>query len=722
MGQKECGVPIAVSINYYGDPYFDGEPIPTISFGSNPIVRCKDCRAYVNPFIRFTDGGTRWIWNFWGCYNNVDNYYYSPLTGGVRNDIEERNELQYGSVDFLASADYMNRPPMAPTFLFVFDVSKSALDTGYLPIATGTIIKAIEADSIPGGERTVVGFLTYDDKVHYYNLKSTLKQPQMIVNTDDDHDFLPMPEDLMVNLMDSKDLILELLNQLPVMFSDSIEYDTNMDHVVKSIGILTKATGAKVFLFESSPISAKFPHLQVTQKPGVKDRPELIKSTIHLFKNYAVELSHHYVSIDQFALWSHNTFKNIATMSDLSRYTHGRFYYYPKFNSKLHGIKFDQEFYISLTGKAAWEAVGRIRVSGGYRQISTLGNYLVKARTHDLLSLPVCDENRVFFYELEKFEENQDGVRKKSPANYSTTMNTHIFVQTALLYTSAEGERRIRVHNLAMPFSDVVTEPYEHSDMSALASLYLKKGIDNLETLNPNFLSTRSYIEMWYSNMLSSIHRLYRNNAPETVDYLVWYCMGTLKNEVFNPSMNIQANAYVDQINSLRYHLRHMCWDEVMLAIWPQLFQVNDEQLSQEALPGLLNLSRSWLESTGIYILNNWFTVYLWIGSQVDSFFLDQLFGVQNFDELTTSEFSEEEIFFGEEQEAKAWVQELYAVIQTIKVSILIYPEFKILFEVDHKSEVILKELMLEDANKGIDFNSIKKQLTSQAAPLSMPY
>lgn len=101
---------------------------------------------------------------------------------------------------------------------------------------------------------------------------------------------------------------------------------------------------------------------------------------------------------------------------------------------------------------------------------------------------------------------------------------------------------------------------------------------------------------------------------------------------------------------------------------------------------------------------------------------MDQLFGVQTFEELPEAEYSEEDIFFGEEQEAKAWVQELYAVIQAIRVSVLIYPEFKVLFEIDHKSEVILKELMLEDANKGIDFNSIKKQLTSQAAPLSMPY
>jgi len=367
----------------------------------------------------------------------------------------------------------------------------------------------------------------------------------MIINTDDDPDFLPLPEDLMVNLVDSKELVIELLKQLPIMFSDTAEYETNLEHVVKSIGILTRITGAKVFLFESSPISTKFPHLQPTQKPGVKDRPELVKSTSHLFKNFGVELSHYYVSVDQFIISSHNTFKNIATLSDLSKYTNGRFYYYPKFNSYQHGIKLDQELYTALTVKSAWEAVGRIRVSGGYRQISTLGNYLVKARTNDLLSLPVCDEYRTIYYEIEKADVATDTVKRKKKG--PNEEDSHIFVQTALLYTSSEGERRIRVHNLAMPFTDIPTDPFENSDINALCPLFLKKGIDNLEVLNPNFLSTRSYIEMCFSNMVGTVQRLYRNNVPSSIDYLACYCMGILKNEIFYPSQNIQANAYVSK-------------------------------------------------------------------------------------------------------------------------------------------------------------------------------
>jgi len=49
---------------------------------------------------------------------------------------------------------------------------------------------------------------------------------------------------------------------------------------------------------------------------------------------------------------------NLSTFSDLSKYTNGRLYYYPKFSSDSDGIKLDTEFSSTLTAKIAWEAVG----------------------------------------------------------------------------------------------------------------------------------------------------------------------------------------------------------------------------------------------------------------------------------------------------------------------------------------------------------------------------
>ena len=69
----------------------------------------------------------------------------------------------------------MNRPPIPPTFVFCFDVSKQAIDSGYLDRCLGTIKGVIEQDCLPGGSRTHVAFLAYDSCLHYFNLKPTLK-------------------------------------------------------------------------------------------------------------------------------------------------------------------------------------------------------------------------------------------------------------------------------------------------------------------------------------------------------------------------------------------------------------------------------------------------------------------------------------------------------------------------------------------------------------------
>lgn len=52
----------------------------------------------------------------------------------------------------------------------------------------------------------------------------------------------------------------------------------------------------------------------------------------------------------------------------------------------------------------AWEAVFRIRVSGGFIQKMQLGNIQIKAKTADLVLAPVMDSDRVLAYEIEKSE------------------------------------------------------------------------------------------------------------------------------------------------------------------------------------------------------------------------------------------------------------------------------------------------------------------------------
>jgi protein transport protein SEC24 len=74
---------------------------------------------------------------------------------------------------------------MPPRFFFVVDVSATAVASGSLPLVCQAIKDSL--DGLPGGERTQIGFMTFDSTLHFYNLKASLSQPQMLVRAPNPH-------------------------------------------------------------------------------------------------------------------------------------------------------------------------------------------------------------------------------------------------------------------------------------------------------------------------------------------------------------------------------------------------------------------------------------------------------------------------------------------------------------------------------------------------------
>lgn len=66
---------------------------------------------------------------------------------------------------------------MPPVFFFAIDVSQAAYACGMVAAAAQTIKACL--GELPGDERTMVGFLTYDSNLHFYNLKTSLAAPQV---------------------------------------------------------------------------------------------------------------------------------------------------------------------------------------------------------------------------------------------------------------------------------------------------------------------------------------------------------------------------------------------------------------------------------------------------------------------------------------------------------------------------------------------------------------
>jgi protein transport protein SEC24 len=182
-----------------GDVGIGNDLVDVVDFGSTGIVRCKRCRTYINPFVTWTDNGRRWRCNICGMLNDIPSSYFSHLdNNGQRRDKDQRPELSRCSVEFVAPGDYMVRPPQPPVYFFVIDVSAGSAQSGMLQYAVDAIKASL--DDIPGVPRTHFGIITFDSAIHFYNLKSNLKSPQMLVVSDVVDVVIPLPEDLLVNL------------------------------------------------------------------------------------------------------------------------------------------------------------------------------------------------------------------------------------------------------------------------------------------------------------------------------------------------------------------------------------------------------------------------------------------------------------------------------------------------------------------------------------------
>lgn len=80
-------------------------------------------------------------------------------------------------------------------------------------------------DDLPGDARTQVGFIAYNSAVHFYSIADGFNQPHEITVVDIEDPFLPCPDNLLINLNECKELIKDLLCQLPKRFANS--YDSN---------------------------------------------------------------------------------------------------------------------------------------------------------------------------------------------------------------------------------------------------------------------------------------------------------------------------------------------------------------------------------------------------------------------------------------------------------------------------------------------------------------
>lgn len=470
----KTGLPFGVTCH----PIADGKTLPLVTFGEEGVVRCKSCRAYMNPFVKFLDGGRRWKCNFCFKINDVHAAYFAPTDAdGVRVDAAQRPELSQGSVEFTAPVEYMVRPPTPPVYVFVLDVSYNAVSSGILKHACDAIRAALP--NLPGGDRTLIGFITHDSAVHFYAFKrsangeGTVAPPRVLVVSDIDDLFVPLPEDLLVNLSEHRASIDSLVGSLPNLYAGTRVMDSALGPALTAAFAISQHIGGKVVAVQAALPSVGPGKLKPREGPrmlgGDKEKDLLAPDTspdATFYKDRAIEFSRQQLSVD-FFLFNPN-YADVATLGALSRYTAGQVYWYGNpYNPISDGARFAADVVRDLTRTTGFEAVMRVRATRGISITNFFGNFFIRGT--DLLTLPNVTADTAFNVEL-AFD---------AAAAAEVVPGGVVSVQAALLYTTSGGERRIAVHTLARSVTAVIADLFKNVDIDAVVNMMAKIALDN---------------------------------------------------------------------------------------------------------------------------------------------------------------------------------------------------------------------------------------------------
>lgn len=602
-------------------PFRDLQQLPVIT--SNTIVRCRSCRTYINPFVSFLDQH-RWKCNL--CYrvNDVpEEFMYNPVTRSY-GEPHKRPEVQNSTVEFIASSDYMLRPPQPAVYLFVMDVSHNAVESGYLRIFCDSLLENL--DKLPGDTRTRVGFLTFDSTLHFYNLQDGLSQPQMLVVSDIDDVFIPTHDSLLVNLKESRELVVDLLSSLPGMFSHTRETRSALGPALQAAYKLMSPTGGRLSVFQTQLPNLGAGLLQSREDPNQRSSTKGVQHlgpATDFYKKLALDCSGQQIGVDLFLLSSQ--YADLASLACVSKYSAGSIFHFPSFHH-LHSpglaLKFQRDMERYLTRKIGFEAVMRIRCTKGLSIHTFHGNFFV--RSTDLLSLANVNPDSALAVQMSIDESLAD--------------TSLACFQAALLYTSSKGKRRIRVHTLCLPVVNQLTDVYAGADVQAITCLLANMAIDRCVTAS--LQDARDALVNAVVDSLScyksTVSNLQQNGliAPAALRLFPLYIQALLKQKALRTGTSTKLDERVSSMCEFKSQpLQH-----TMRMVHPDFYRL-DSISDQGALclndslvpqPHLIHLTVEHMSRDGAYLMDCGSVYYLWVGRCCNEMFIQDVLGVPN--------------------------------------------------------------------------------------------
>lgn len=593
-------------------------------------LRCRRCKAYINPNVKFVDGGRKFICNLCSVDTEVPPEYFCNLDHtGRRADTADRPELSRGSYEFLTTTDYCKGSsfPQSAAYIFVIDVTYASFQSGMVQTLTSNIAAVL--NNLPkeeGQEKSPIriGFITYNTQLHFYNLNPNLAQPAMLVQPDMSEVFVPVVDGFLVTVEEAQTHLKTLMELIPTLHSAEKKAESVMLPAIQAGCAALKAANrpGKIIMFHSS--------LPVAPGPGqLKNREDkkllntdkeatLLVPADPIFEKTARECVDAGVGVDMF-LFPH-AYVDVASMGKIATDTGGVIQRFPMFRADVDGERLIQDLAMHIAEPCVFDTVLRMRTNAGVRPVEFCGNMMMQNATD--MEIAVIKPNSCVTIEIK----HDDKLSEDFQA----------YVQVALLYTSMSGVRKLRLHNLALPVSSNLADLYKSCDMDTVVNSLTKE-------FGKALLSSHSYknLKEQLLQRVSNSLACYRQNCaapsqpgqlilPETLKLLPLYSHCLLRSPALMPSVEVSF----DEKSNLLQRLAMMTVEETELFLYPRLYNLNTSTLGNEGMPPIIRSSYDRIRESGAHLLDNGLVLILWVGANTPSKWLQEVMGVTVLDQV----------------------------------------------------------------------------------------
>ncbi|CAF3667529.1 unnamed protein product [Rotaria sp. Silwood1] len=511
--------------------------------------------------------------------------------------------------------------PEPPAFIFMIDVSYSSVRSGLVEyichILKTELLNYLPKDKTAETSNIRVGFATFDKQIHFYNIKNTLGQPQMMIVSDLEDIFVPLLDGFLSTPEESRGVINSLLDQIPQNFANSQETETILAPVIQSgIQALKEANCAgKIYIFSTTlPISVapgKLTNRDDKKLLGTDKEKTLLAPVNNIYTKLGEECAQHGCAVDLFVF--PNNYLDLATIGEVCRVSGGQIYKFNYFSIENDGERLLDELKRNFQRTTVFDALMRVRTSAGIRPIDFLGNFYMTNATEMIFGS--IDSDKSVCVELKHDD--------KLPVESNT------YIQAALLYTSISGQRRLRILTLALTVTSAYTTLYPACDLDTIMNYITKVAIRSITVSTPK--SIRDSIITQAANMLAC----YRKNCaqsttagqlilPETLKLLPVYVTSLIKCDALTGTQTVTT----DDRNLLMHRLMSMGIKGTFAYLYPRVYALHN--LEEDHLPPpMIRCSYDRFSETGAYVLENGIVMYIWLGSQINPTFVQSLFGIQ---------------------------------------------------------------------------------------------